>query len=76
MSPAITYRAARNEKRQPTYVLFISSKRDTKNIIKIFKSSILSPLAGNKLEQFNTWVAWHEKRYEVNITELETEREN
>lgn len=61
LSPSITYREARSDRRQPTYVLFISSKKDTKNIMEFFNSNHLSPLAGNKYDQFKTWIAWYEQ---------------
>jgi hypothetical protein len=54
LSPAVTFRAARNDRRQPTYVLFISSKKDTKNIMTFCNSNTLSSLAGNKYNQFHT----------------------
>ena len=60
-TPNVLFRKARSEKRKPTYVLAISSKRDIKLLIKTLLDTSISPLEGNKLNQFNSWYTSYQK---------------
>ena len=56
LGPAVNYREARSDKRQPTYVLSISSKKDIETIKTFFNNPELSKLAGLKSQQFSVWL--------------------
>jgi hypothetical protein len=55
-TPSVNTRESRDGRRQQTYVLKLSSKRDINEIKSFFLNSTKPYLLGNKLAQFEVWV--------------------
>lgn len=55
LTPTIIDRGNRNNTRQVTYSLTISSKKDIHSIKDLCENPILNKLEGHKLVQYNNW---------------------